>query len=529
MKTGAFPILVTVIATSLLAGQVAAADFNGDGFDDVAIGIPAETLVGVTGSVGAVSVIYGSANGLLAIHDQLWSQNSPNVEQTAEDGDLFGAAVATGDFNNDGYADLAIGAPGEEPVGGAVHVLYGSGRGLSATSPRPDQLFSQATAGIPGHPETGDGFGSSLTAADYNGDGYVDLAIGMPKEDHEYEGVKPDAGSLVVIHGSAQGLKPLGTPAAQIWDQYIMNLGFSEAGDQFAFSLAAGDFNGDGFADLVAGVPYEDDLDDIDPGGANVLYGSPDGLSDTYIAPQYWSQDIPFIGQMSENYDRFGSSLATGDFNGDGYSDLAVGIPYESYEDKGIIEIGGVIIIHGSAQGLAVPGVEASQFWWQDHPDVEETAEGFDQFGFTLAAGRLNADAYDDLAIGAPLESLVDVFEGVVHVIHGSPNGLSATFVPDQLWSQASPGISDDPDHVDNFGWSLSIGNFGHSAHEDLAIGVPGETLGNIAYCGAINVIYGSASGLRSQYAQFLNQDVVNIEEQCENFDAFGKAVAASR
>lgn len=81
---------------------------------------------------GAVQVILGSAIGPTTAGDQVWHQNRPGVRGVAERDDRFGAALASGDFDSDGFADLAIGVPGESIRGrraGAVHVLYGSPRG----------------------------------------------------------------------------------------------------------------------------------------------------------------------------------------------------------------------------------------------------------------------------------------------------------------------------------------------------------------------------------------------------------------
>jgi FG-GAP repeat len=100
----------------------------------------------------------------------LAAMTSPVLAQESRPGDV------AADFNNDGFADLAIGVPGEGPVGGAVNVLYGTAAGLTGTGA---QLFTQ----IGDAPEFAGGFGSVLAAADFDHDNFSDLAIGAPLED----------------------------------------------------------------------------------------------------------------------------------------------------------------------------------------------------------------------------------------------------------------------------------------------------------------------------------------------------------
>jgi hypothetical protein len=137
---------------------LAAGDFNGDTRADLAIGAPGENNF-----AGVVHVLYGSSpGGLTATGSQLWSQNSPGIAGGAEPDDIFGEAVAAGDFNGDTRADLAIGAPGENSFAGVVHVLYGSSPGgLTATG---SQLWSQNSPGIAGGAEDFDVFGETLAA-----------------------------------------------------------------------------------------------------------------------------------------------------------------------------------------------------------------------------------------------------------------------------------------------------------------------------------------------------------------------------
>jgi hypothetical protein len=141
---------------------VAAGDFNNDGPADLAVGAPLET-VGSLFEAGAVSVLYGSGAGLTTSGAQTFTQ----VGGAVEFGDLFGYALASGDFDNDDFADLGAGAPGET-VGsvfgaGAVSVLYGSAGGLTTSG---GQLFHQNSAGVPGVAEEFDFFGAALAVGD---------------------------------------------------------------------------------------------------------------------------------------------------------------------------------------------------------------------------------------------------------------------------------------------------------------------------------------------------------------------------
>jgi hypothetical protein len=147
-------------------------DFNGDGNDDLAIGVPNEDVVSGGNDEGAVNVIYGSLSGLSAttVPDQFWTQNSGNVADSSETGDNFGESLAAGDFNADGRDDLAIGVPNEDvgvagPIidsAGAVNVIYGSASGLSATTV-PDQFWTQNTPNVADSSESLDFFGARLT------------------------------------------------------------------------------------------------------------------------------------------------------------------------------------------------------------------------------------------------------------------------------------------------------------------------------------------------------------------------------
>lgn len=491
----------------------ATGDFDGDGYDDLAIGAPFEN-VGSVVDAGVVNVIYGSSNGLsTAIKpDQLWDQDVANVEDTAETSDQFGFSLTAGDFNGDGYDDLAIGVRFEN-IGtivdaGAVNVIYGSAAGLSATTV-PDQLWTQNSGNVEGTCETSDYFGSQVAGGDFNGDGYDDLAIGVPLED---VGTAVDAGAVNVIYGSAAGLSATTVPD-QFWTQNSANVeGSCETGDQFGVRLAVGNFNGDSQDDLAIGVYAEDVGSVVNAGAVNVIYGSAAGLSATTVPDQFWNQDVTDVEDLGETDDFFGLSLAAGNFNGDPYDDLAIGVPNEDVNS--VVDAGAVNVIYGSVGGLSATTV-ADQFWHQDVADITSTAEASDFFGSFLAVGDFNG-SYDDLAIGVPKEDVVTaagtiVDAGAVNVIYGSAGGLSATTVPDQFWHQNISNVEDTVETGDQFGNKLAVGDF-NGSYADLAIGVPYEDVGSIANAGAVNVIHGSAGGLNvtTPPDQFWHQDSGN-------------------
>ena len=299
----------------------------------------AVSLAGITG-MPAMAL---GGDVLCGEGSQFWSQENPRIFGDPEAGDQYGSVLAWGDFNGDGHDDLAIGIPLEDYPGstqdaGGVNVLYGTENGLSTTG---SQFWSQDDPGIFGNPEEGDQFGSVLASGDFNGDGRDDLAIGIPLED--YPGSTTDAGGVSVLYGMASGLSSTGS---QFWSQNDPDIsGSPEAGDQYGSVLASGDFDGDGRDDLAVGVPHEDyPGSTADAGGFNVLYGTASGLSSA--GSQFWSQDDPEIYGIPEAGDQYGSVLTSGDFNGDGDDDLAVGVPKEDYPGS-TTDAGGVSVLYG--------------------------------------------------------------------------------------------------------------------------------------------------------------------------------------
>ncbi|MDX3638542.1 FG-GAP repeat protein [Streptomyces sp. MB09-02B] len=409
-------------------------------------------------------------------------------------GSAAAASAARFDFNGDGYADIAVGMPdatvGGKAGAGYVSVIYGGPQSPSQST----GVISQAETGIPGTPEAGDRFGSSVVPVDVDGDGVFELAVGASGESLTSDQLK-DEGTITVLDGS--GWNVTGTTVARGTSEYS-NVGLT---------IATGDYDGDGDADLAYGENGEENgalrfrpgpltgdpvtttavrrysigghtLDlatgDFDGDGRDDLAATWRALEDSGTYITRWN-DQATPAQWWADSDR-GSALAAADFDQDGTDDLAVGLVQPSTESDTTHcqdRLGGaVLVFKGSKTAKFGAGSECVT---QSSPQVGGAAEEGDDFGAALSAGDLNGDHRPELVVGVPGEDVGTLKDaGGYVVLNGTEQGLHGGLAR----SQSTPNMPGAAEAGDRFGAQVTVGDYNRDGLGDTAVSAPGENAG---------------------------------------------------
>ncbi|MFA7379457.1 MAG: FG-GAP-like repeat-containing protein [Bacteroidia bacterium] len=440
LSTTAAARLESNLATAYMGYSVnTAGDVNGDGFSDVIVG--AYNYTNGQANEGAAFVYHGSASGL--------STSSNVIAECNNDASSMGLSVSgAGDINEDGYNDIIVGAPGfdnGQAAEGAAFIYHGSATGISGTATT--VLESNDVAAY---------FGQSVSGAgDVNGDGYSDVIIGA----YLYDNNQSNEGAVYIYQGSASGIVS-GSPLIIERNLANANLGCSVS--------AAGDVNGDGYSDVIAGADYYAN-GQSNEGAAFLYYGSSTGTTTTGA--------VMLELNIASSY--FGDAVGcAGDVNGDGYSDVIVGA--ERFTN-GQTEEGAFWVFHGGATGLNTTAAAK----------VESNLASA-HLGISInSAGDVNGDGYGDIIAGAYAYSNGQLYEGLAYVHHGSSGGVNTSPATTLECNVASA----------YFGYSVSsAGDVNGDGYSDVLVGAFSYANGQTGE-GAVFIYHGSSSGISSTVA----------------------------
>jgi FG-GAP repeat protein len=419
-----------------------ASDYNGDGYDDVAIGDPYATVNGQK-QAGKVTVMLGDADGRIGDGDRV-TITQADFGDTAEAGDRFGFDVALSRARS-GCASLLVGSPGEDLNGVAdagIAYLINDLPDLEGT-PFAD-VFALTQADAKGAVEAGDQFGSTVAITGLNQEDRHRLVIGAPAED---AGTIADAGAVSVfeVNDDVQGLgelrqgarSPLG--AVRLPDT-------PEPGDRFGAALATGlvdvaERSGQEIAQgLVIGAPG-DMVSGRDGAGSVTV------LSEKFESASLISQDSAGVPGAAENGDQFGYSVALSPQVGSRAATLAVGSPGENAGT--VVDTGSVTLFNNTGERFVSRGSFS-----QATPGVPGTNEAGDRFGYSLVfaqrAGRL--------FVGSPTEDVgMEADAGTVQPVR-IPGASSPLQFPPTI-TEGDPGMGETVDTDHQFGRTLGALN----------------------------------------------------------------------
>ncbi|MFH1331898.1 MAG: FG-GAP-like repeat-containing protein [archaeon] len=423
-------------STDLFGYSVGSGDINNDGYMDLIV-----SAAYSVSSSGYIYVYFGSANYIL---DGTAQEANITFNRTVGD-DGFGSSVASGDVNNDGYADIIVGAIQADPAGitnaGQAYVFFGD----NYTTIINEDASSYANITLNGTGSSGV-LGLSVAAGDVNNDGYADIIVGAHLNDVT---TISDAGQAFVFFGDNYTSK-----VNQDTSYANLTLNGTAAGDLLGSYVGTGDVNNDGYKDVITGAWNGSGVDNS--GQLYIFFGDNYTTIINEDASSY--ANITLNGTVAG--DRFGSSIASGDVNNDSYADVIVGAIYA--DPPGGANAGQAFVFFGANYTSAV-NQDASLY---ANITLNGTAAG-DLLGTSVGSGDVNNDGYGDIMVGAYVASTP-----------GAANaGQAYVFFGDDYTSKVNQDTSyanltlNGTVASDRFGFSLAGGDLNNDSYSEIIVG----------------------------------------------------------
>ena len=369
--------------------------------------------------------------------EEISSKYVPSIKKTKGDFDLtviespsnsaerFGISVATGDFNDDGKDDLLVGADYYgSPQDGRAYIFYGSSTGISE---KPDKTLESKS--------NDEEFGRSVAVGDFNDDGNLDVLVGAPG----YGGGNDYRGGAYVYWGPDFGSS-----------DYTLLYYYSTGRYQYmGQSVAVGDFDKDGKDDALIGVFQANPTGGTDQvGAAHIYLGENIPNSGSHNISDINLSDHSNPVEDEEKKQGFGYAVAAGDYNGDGYDDALVGVPF--YHPQSSNQCGRVSLFLGGSSMDST--VDVHLFNGSENSDQN--------FGYSLTFGNFDGDDYHDALIGAPYKDYKGY--GLAYVFEGENDPDNTTSADTILESV----IEDE-----GFGCAVATGDIHNDGYDDAFIG----------------------------------------------------------
>ena len=457
-----------------------AGDVNGDGIEDLLLSAVGGDPNGVT-DAGETYVIFGRAGGFGTKFDltTLDGTNGFRIDGLAMD-DNSGAAInGAGDLNGDGFADLVIGAQFADPGGrqdaGSVYVVFGKASGFAASVnlSAPDGVNVSRLDGA----AAGDRLGSDVgSAGDFNGDGVADLIIGAWFADN---GGLNNTGATYIVFGKKTGLAPVIDLAALNGTAGFTLLGVG-ADDRSGQEISGiGDFNRDGFDDVLIAAPGGDPVGAMEGGECYVVFGhAAPFVSSLSLGALNGSNGFQIPGTAA--FEGLGVRLnGAGDLNRDGFPDVVLaGGPNQTYVvfgKRGPFNSSFDLTTLDGTNGFRIDGATPNDSAGSD----------------VGAAGDFNGDGFGDLLIAAiNANPLGRQLAGSAYVVFGKPGGFPASFNLATL--DGHNGIRfDGAAAFEALGTVSATGDVNGDGYDDILLGSGLADPGGHADAGRTYVVYG--------------------------------------
>jgi len=391
---------------NLLGHSLVSSDLNGDGISDLVIGAPYGSGRGDNRIHSGMVYVFFGRESLKGIVDL--SRQADVTILGAQEGDLAGFSLATGDLNGDKLSDLIIGAPGGDGYldkaseAGETYIIYGRKkfpRVVDLSKDWNSRVFgidSRSSIALLAE-DSPDKSGYAVASCDLNGDGLDDLIIGAPFGDG-FLNKQEDAGETYVVFGRKKFPKDI-----HLSSQADITLYGTKRWDHSGAALMKGDLNGDGVDDLILSSPTAERKMKSGPstGLLYAVYGKRNHPKEYHLRTDasiifknnaVGQCDFQGLATVGAGSLPFGRSITVLDLNSDGRDDLVVGVPC------------------AQGRGGKTHSGEISFFYSREHQRMVNPIAVFqpattkldELFGFSLSRGDVNGDGSADIIVGAP-------------------------------------------------------------------------------------------------------------------------------